>query len=286
MAAGNEGLLGKIIQWATAQTDIVALIMTGSRARPDGSVDAFSDYDLEIFTTEPSRYTSSADWMTEIERVWVYLPTTSRRGPETRLVIFDGGEKVDFSIRPVAALEEAVESQKLDDLYERGFQALIDKNGLASRLPAPSYSSPAARLPTEAEFRATVEEFWFEAAHIPKYLKRDELWVVKFRDWTMKQLLLRMLEWQGIARSGGRTDVSHIGMRIKDWASPGVWQRLHQAFARFDSADSHRALLVTTALFRDVARETANELGFQYPVDADDAISGYIAKFDSTLPAE
>lgn len=286
MAAGNAGLLDKVIQWANAQTDIIALIMTGSRAQPDGSVDAFSDYDLEIFATDPGKYTSSASWITEIRDVWVYVPTTSSRDCETILVVFNGGEKVDFSIFPVSALEDAVKSQALNDLYERGFRVLIDRKGLASRLPVPSYLSPVRLPPTETEFRAAVEEFWFETSHIPKYLERDDLWVVKFRDWTLKGLLLRMMEWQAVARSGDRTDVWQIGMRIKDWTSPDVWQRLHEVFARFDAADSWRALLATTTLFRDVARETANKLGYQYPDDVDDAISGYIAEFDDSLPAE
>ena len=62
-----------------------------------------------------------------------------------------------------------------------------------------------------------MEEFWFEAWHIPKYLKRNDLWVVKFRDWTMKQLLLRMLEWHAIATNGPALDISHIGVHMKDW---------------------------------------------------------------------
>lgn len=275
----SKDFLAKVVEWANRQPDIVALIMTGSRARPDGPVDALSDFDLEIFTSEPSQYTSSADWMREIEDVWVYLPTTSSRGCETRLVVFNGGEKVDFSILAVHVLEDAVQSQLLSDLYERGFRVLIDKKRLASRLPVPSHSSPVRRPPTQAEFRATVEEFWFETSHIPKYLQRDDLWVVKFRDWTMKELLLRMMEWHAVAKGGDRADVGHIGMRLKDWISADVWQRLNDVFARFDAADSRRALLATTTLFRDVATETADLLGYQYPDDVDDAISGYISEF-------
>lgn len=282
MAAKGEGILDKIVEWANAQPDIVALIMTGSRARPDGVVDAFSDYDLEIFTTDPSRYTSYGSWMTEIQDVWVYLPTISDRGCETRLFVFEGGEKVDFSILPVSALEHAVKSQKLDDLNERGFRVLIDKNGLASRLPSPSYSLPKRHPPTEAEFRATVEEFWFEASHIPKYLVREDLWVVKFRDWTMKALLLKMMEWHAVATKADSSDVGHIGMRMKDWAPPEVWHRLHEVFGRFGRADSWRALLATTSLFRDVAMETADRLGYPYPTDVDTAISGYIRGFDDS----
>ena len=51
-----------------------------------------------------------------------------------------------------------------------------------------------------------------------------------------------------------------------------------QTFARFDVADSRRALLSTVALFRDVATETAERFHYRYPRDVDDWISGYIAE--------
>ena len=273
----DDDFLSKVVDWANDRSDIVSLIMTGSRARPDGVVDAFSDYDLEIFTTEPQRYTSSSEWMTEIGDVWVFLATESRRGCPTRLIIFDGGRKVDFSILPISALEETVATQRLDDLYQQGYLALVDKHGLAARLPQPSYSPAACRLPAEDEFRLTVEEFWFEAWHIPKYLSRGDLWVVKFRDWTMKELLFRMLEWHATAVNGPDHDIAHIGIRMKDWTRPDIWERLHESFGHFDAGDSQRALIATVALFRDVALETAARLGYKYPQHVDDAIGGYIA---------
>lgn len=273
----DGGFLSKVVDWANDRSDIVSLIMTGSRARPDGVVDAYSDYDLEIFTTDPERYTASSEWMTEMGDVWVFLATESRRGCPTRLVIFEGGKKVDFSIIPDSTLEDAVAAQESSELYQQGYRVLIDKNGLGSRLPPPSYSPPARRPPTEEEFRATVEEFWFEAWHIPKYLQRNDLWVVKFRDWTMKQLLFRMLEWHAIAANEHDLDLAQIGTRMKDWTRPDVWKCLHEAFGRFDSADSRRALIATVSLFRDVAVETAARLGYTYPRHVDDAISGYIS---------
>lgn len=278
--ASGDRFLDGIVAWAGRRRDIVAVVMTGSRARPDAIVDEMSDYDLEIFTTNPELYTSSAEWMAEIAEVWVCLPLTSRRGCPTRLVVFEGGSKVDFSIFPVGELEEMVQRQALDELYVRGFRVLQDRWGLAARLPAPSLSPPARSIPAEDEFRAAVEEFWFEASHMPKYLQRGELWVVKYRDWTMKELLLRMLEWHAAATSGERPDVWHMGMRMSEWARPDVWEGVQQVFGRFDAGDSWGALLATVSLFRRAATETAAKLGYAYPRKVDEAISGYLRKFE------
>ena len=225
MVTKDTEFLTEIIRWADGRPDISALVMTGSRAQRDGTVDDLSDYDLEIFTSDPESYTSSDAWMSDIASVWVYLPTTRNGLCETRLIIFEGGIKVDFSIRAVELLQDMVRFQRADELYDRGYRVLIDKKGLASQLPPSSYKSSVRRLPTEAEFEAAIEEFWFEASHIPKYLQRDDLWVVKFRDWTMKERLLQMLEWRG---SAANRDVRHIGMRMKNWIPPAEWRRIDE----------------------------------------------------------
>jgi Streptomycin adenylyltransferase len=129
----DDAFLIKLVDWAKARPDIAALILTGSRARPSGSVDFFSDYDLEIFTTDSERYTSDSDWMKEIGDVWVFLPTESSPGFPTRLVIFDSGRKVDFSVKSPHALEAAANATEPSELYEQGYRVLMDKRGLASR---------------------------------------------------------------------------------------------------------------------------------------------------------
>ncbi len=281
MTDTEEGdLLDRVVEWANQQPDIAALVMTGSRARPEGG-DELSDYDLEIFTSNPTALTDSEDWFRGLGNVWVHLPAEAERGCPTRLVVYEGGEKADFSILPIEVLQQAVEKQALGALYERGYTVLLDKTGLASQLPPPTYQPPVHELPTEAAYRELIEEFWFEASHIPKYLERGDLWVVKFRDWTMKELLRTMLEWHALAPGGKGNDVWYIGMRMKEWVQPGVWERLHDAFGRFDVADSWRALLSTVSLFRDLAVATGMKLGFRYPQEVDDAVSGYIGEFET-----
>ncbi len=73
----GDDFLDKVVDWANRRSDIISLIMTGSRARPDPSVDSHSDYDLEVFTSVPERYASTHAWLEEIADVWVLLATES-----------------------------------------------------------------------------------------------------------------------------------------------------------------------------------------------------------------
>jgi aminoglycoside 6-adenylyltransferase len=214
--------------------------------------------------------------MADIGAVWVYLPFQNERGLPTRLVIFDGGLKADFTICPVAALADGVRARGLAPLYERGYRVLVDKDGMAGHLPAASLKPAASAPPTEEAFTSIVREFWFEVYHVAKYLKREDLWAVKYRDWKTKELLLTMLEWYEKTLHGSDYQTEHLGIRMKEWVGPEMWARLMGAFGHFDAADSWRALDVTVELFRRVAQETASRLGYRYPQDVDERLSRYV----------
>lgn len=273
MPRSSDDLGDRIVAWATARPDIRAVILTGSRAQVGATVDAASDWDVELFTTEVARYADD-EWLGEIGPTWVSLalPRPDDERYRMRLVIFEGGAKADLAFAPPAILDEMAGAGRLSELYERGYRVLLDRDDIGSRLPQPSGRPPGRRPPTADEFRATVEEFWFEAAHIPKLLWRDELWAVKFRDWTMKTLLLRMIEWHAIATRGAEADVRQIGIGMQRWAASSVWPELHRTFGRFDAADAREAFVATATLFGRLARETADRLGHEYRMELEHAI--------------
>lgn len=269
-----DHLLQRIRAWGNAQSDIRALIVTGSYAR--GQADALSDLDLEIFTHTPDRYLQSSSWMTDIGPVCVYLALVNERDLPTRLIIFEDGSKVDFTICPVAVLDGMVETRRLPALYERGYHVFVDRDQVASRLPQASLTSPTTPAPTEEEFTQTIHEFWFEVYHVVNYLQRNDLWAAKAHDWRLKELLLRMLEWYEKSLHGWDYETEPSGIRVKDWVEPEIVARLMNAFAHLDAPDSWKALDVTVRLFRDLAQVTAARLGHPYPQDVDEHVSGHI----------
>lgn len=271
----RSGLLASIREWATAQDDVRALVQTGSLVRHDGLVDEFSDLDIEIVARDPVFLMENDAWIHEIGSPITILHLDAEDGQEwsTRLVIFEDGIKVDFTLAGFRRLEGMSGAGGLDPLYERGYSILLDKDGQAKKLPAPSFAAPVRSLPSEARFRERVEEFWFEAFHVPRYLARGELYQVKQRDWTMKELLLEMMEWHALARSGGAVDVWHIGKGIRAWADSATWAALQETFGRFDAEDSRRAHDATTRLYSRLAREVAGMKGWTYPDKVEDLIS-------------
>ena len=277
----SQEFLPEIVNWAESRAEVRAVVLTGSRARDDGTADDLSDIDIELFLEQPEPFSRSTDWLSEIGSVWVSLPLQTEDGYPTRLVIFQGGVKVDFTLYPLDVLRRMVESGRSPDLYSRGYRVLVDKDGLAASIASRRARKDAATKPTEEQFRALVEEFWFEAYHVAKYLRREDLWAAKFRDWGLKELLRTMVEWHAKSVHGWPYETWYLGLRMRDWAEPEVWERLFSVFGRFDAQDSWQALAETMDLFSEVAKQVSGCMHYRYPDGVEDNLRSYI---DSLLP--
>lgn len=281
----HAGIMAAVLQWAQHDENIRAIVQTGSSSRSPGASDRFSDRDIELICRDPGPLLTDDAWIHAIAPVWVALSFENDPDDfETRLVFYEGGRKVDFTIAVRSRLDAMIATGDLDPLYERGYRVLLDKDGLTSGLPAPTGRAPRLPLPTEEQFAASVTEFWFEAAHMPIYLTRGDLWVVKLRDGTMKAMLLRMLEWHALVTHGPDTDVWHIGTKMQRWTDPQTWADLHSVFGHFDAADSFRALEATMRLFTLLAHEVADHAGFTVP-DAERHILAYVLSFAGAFRA-
>jgi aminoglycoside 6-adenylyltransferase len=268
----------QILNWAKREDAIRALILIGSRAAH--VADKYSDYDISIFCTGYKPYADSEEWLSQIGRVWICVSDTVYRVNQefpTRLVIFEGCIKVDFSLFSLNVLHDIVSRRPLPAEYDLGYQVLLDKDELTLSLPKPSFKSESFKKPTEQEFLRIVNEFWFEAYHVAVYLKREDLWLAKCRAAQVNDFLLKMIEWHTQITRNLENSVPHSGKRMRSWVEESTWKALYQVFAHFDTSDSFKALNSATALFRQLATETANQLQYNYLTNVDKNITGYIA---------
>lgn len=268
-------MIPNILKWAPEEPSIRAIILVGSRARSQ-AVDRFSDYDFSIFCTTHQPYTQDEKWLSKIGHVWACVHEKMPWGPHVfpvRLVIFEGGVKADFAFFPLEFLQALAKAPVLPPEYDRGYQVLLDKDGVAKQMAKPRERLFQKKLDDD-EFQRIAREFWFEAYHVAKYLVREDLWSVKFRANSMNAFLLKMMEWREGAKGEWKELPAH-GKRMRSWLDESSWQGLSEVFAHFDRQDSWRALFYTMGLFREVAQETAERLGYTYPAEVDRNISQF-----------
>lgn len=288
--------------WASAQPDIRAALVVGSRARADHPADPFSDLDLVLVVDDPARYLDTTEWLSSMGTVWVtFLEATAVGGGRERRALFAGGHDVDFAVfpaalfrqlarllwlrrlRPAYALVARDDRRRAEEVLtafggvvRRGVRVLLDKDGAATQVVRAARDLPtlAPRPPSEAAFAEAVNDFWYHALWTAKKLRRGELWTAHgCLDGYLKDLLLRMIAWQARAIWGDEYDTWHGGRFLEEWASPRALAGLHEAFARYDADDMRRALAATMDLYRALATDTAERLSYAYPTEADERVT-------------
>jgi aminoglycoside 6-adenylyltransferase len=286
----EAAVLEKLVVWGSAHPAIRAMVLSSSLARPGGPVDLLSDYDIILAVTDPGRFGRNGDWLCD------YGEPLARWGDEGELcglttvfhgVFYADYVKIDYTVWPEVLLERIAALEILPDELDGGYRVLLDKDGRTSGWKPPSYKAHVPARPTEAEYHALVEEFWWSATYVAKSLWRDELVFARFvLDQELRLgVLRRMLEWRIEIDHNWSLKPGVWGRGLKRLLPADLWSELERTFVGPDPDENWAAFFRTTALFRRVATEVAAALGYAYPQSLDDRMSAYLNAVRE-LPAE
>lgn len=256
----DDAVLSRVLAWAEGEDAVRAVVLTSTRAT--GTTDEHSDYDLIVALTDLDRFDPTC-----------YGAPAARWGDEHvvhgtralfRGVVYADGTKIDWTLWP-ASVPELVAAHGLNDALDVGYRVLLDKDGATARWPEPTYTAHIPAKPTEAEYVALVEEFWWSATYVAKARARGEEFFARFAlDMDMTyDVLRRMLEWRIELDRDWSWKPGAYGRGIERELSPELAQEL---------LDAHGSYEATVALFRRVAHEVADALGYAYPQYSEDAV--------------
>jgi len=140
--------------------------------------------------------------------------------------------------------------------------------------------------PAAAEYHDVINEFFHEATYVAKHLWRHDLMAAKYNlDHAMKlKLLRRMLEW--------RIEIDHqwslrpgaYGRGLQNHLGPRLWSELESTYVGPGTKENWEALSRTINLFRHLALQVADHLGYTYPHDLDRRTIDYLSKVRSLPP--
>jgi aminoglycoside 6-adenylyltransferase len=267
-----QDMIDRFATWAQDRPDIRAGVVLGSWARNEMPADHLSDLDLVAIVIDPSLFVSDAAWLLKFgqPRLTFVEPTAVGNFRERR-VSFSDGRDVDFSLVPVAAIQQMDGQQipiEIADVFRRGFRILVDKDGLAEWLTdSARWPEKANKLPSESMWRETGHDFLYHILLAAKKALRGELWVAVLAcNGHLQNLLLRLIEWHAEAKGHG--DTWHKGRFLERWAERDVLQALPDTFAEYALPDVQRALTANLHFYEKFGREVANALGYDFPEEA------------------
>ncbi len=277
-------VIRRLVRWADHKDAIRAVLLTSTRARPGAPVDAFSDYDAVLVVEDVRPFFEDRSWLRDFGEVLVAYWDEIEPDPDHgvgqtgNVVQYADGLKIDFRLWPVALLRRIADAPTLTDELDAGYAVLLDKDGLTTWMRPPTYEAHVPDRPDEDAYLTWVNDFFSDAPYVAKFLRRDELFPAKWRlDYEMKHVYLRrMLEWRMERDHGWSEPTDWMGKGLKKRLPPEVWEELEGTYAGAGIAENWEALFRTMALFRRVATEVAEDLGYSYPLDLDERVTAYV----------
>lgn len=273
-----SAVVERVLAWAQARDDVRAVILTSSRARGDETVDALSDYDVIVAATDADELARDTSWTD------AYGVRLARWGDQSEVhglatyfrgVVYDDGVKIDWTIWPDELLDRVAAADELPEHLDVGYRVLLDKDGRTAAWAAPTYRAHIPSPPSEPEYRALVDEYWWSSTYVAKNLWRDDLVIAKFAlDYDMKLgVLRRFLEWRIELDHEWSVRPGAYGRGLKRLLPPDLWHELEQTYVGGDVDENWDALFRTNDLFRRVATEVGAALGYAYPREIDERMS-------------
>ena len=286
MIKAREEKLQQIIQWATANEEIRAVLLTSSLVNPNAPSDKFSDLDIEFVISRFDEFLKDDSWLTAFGRVIAKVVENEEAfdGKNAmRMVLYDDYVKVDFKLYRIAQFLEEVQSNELQEDWDVGYRVLIDKDNMCAAMQAPTFQSVLIKKPTKEKFSQVLNDCWWDMTYVAKCLARDEIFYARFMTENMirTDYLVPIIEWYIAIGYNWTISTNKYGRLFKKYLAPEIWQQVEQTFAGSSIEDNWNALQATAGLVHRLGTALAEKLAYPYPAQLEADIRVYLQKLRS-----
>ncbi|MCP8963405.1 MULTISPECIES: aminoglycoside 6-adenylyltransferase [unclassified Streptococcus] len=245
---------------------VEAVALSGSRSDIHSLRDEFQDYDVVYIVENLEDLISDLSWLDQfgIRLIEQHNVLGHRR---LYLMLFEDGNRIDLTLCPKEHIQEWVDS-------EANFEVIKDDKGLFEAYQ-PNFKRYWTAPPTEEEFAASCNEFWWVSAYVVKAIRRNQLiYATDHLYGICQQELLKVLAWQVTSDRG----VVDIGKNYKYLFHylPAEQEKEFSALLDLSSFDKiTHSLFATMRLFDGEAQELAQKMGFTYDKEVAEKMISY-----------
>ena len=239
--------------------------MNGSRVNPNVMQDDFQDYDVVFVVTETFSFINDKQWINNFGNpLYFQLPDENPNFPNDKenfygyLVQFDDGVRLDIHIE---TLQHALENIKKDSLCK----ILIDKNNYLPKIPESSDKDYWVKKPTQEQFLACCNEFWWCTNNLAKGLARKEiLYVQDMANFVVRKELEKMLSWKVGIKTDFKVSVGKSAKYISKYLESDIYENYLKTFFTCDIEAAWKSIFLMCDLFEKMAVEVSSFLQYKY----------------------
>ena len=262
----TENKMMELILQIAESLQVEAVALSGSRTNPRSPKDEFQDYDVVYIVENLNDLLSDLSWLDQfgMRLIEQHNVLGHRR---LYLTLFEDGNRIDLTLCPKEHIQEWVDS-------EANFEVIKDDKGLFEAYQ-PNSKRYWTAPPTEEEFAASCNEFWWVSAYVVKAIRRNQLiYATDHLYGICQQELLKVLAWQVTSDKG----VVDIGKNYKYLFQylPAEQEKEFSALLDLSSFDKiTQSLFATMRLFNLEAQILAQKMGFTYDKEVAEKMISY-----------
>lgn len=246
--------------------EVEAIALSGSRTNPQSPKDEFQDYDVVYIVENLEELISDLSWLDQFGNRLIEQHNVLEHR-HLYLMLFKDGNRIDLTLCPKEYIQEWVDS-------EAGFRVLKDENGLFEAYQPISkryWTAP----PTEEEFAAACNEFWWVSAYVVKAIRRNQLiYATDHLYGICQQELLKVLAWQ-VTSDRGAVDIGKNYKYLFHYL-PAEKEKEFSALLDLSSIEKvGQSLFATMKLFDGEAQELAQKMGVTYDKEVAEKMISY-----------
>lgn len=250
---------------ANADDRILAVYMNGSRTNPNVPRDIFQDYDIVFVVKETKSFIEDKTWIRKFGNIlYMQYPDEHPDYPSDRensygwLMQFDDGVRIDLTAQTADYAREHIHDDTL-------CRILLDKENILPEVPEATDESHYVKKPSQEQFRACINEFWWCSNNIAKGLWRMEIpYVQDMTNFVVRKQLEKMLTWKVGVMTDFGVSVGKSAKYIYRWIGEEEYLRYLDTYFDKEIEEAWDAVFIMCELFDSATEYVAKGLGYTY----------------------
>lgn len=270
----EKEMMELILDTARKDERIRAVYMNGSRTNKNAPKDIFQDYDIVYVVKENKPFYEDGNWIDLFgRRLYMQRPDEVDKslGLDVDfdkcygwLIQFADGNRLDLHVVPV---------EKADVRRDKLCVILLDKDGILPEIPEPTDEEYRVKKPTQEEFAACCNEFWWCLNNAAKGLWREEIpYVHQALYGGSHRQLVKLLDWKAGFDNDFCISTGKASKYLKRYLPEEIYGRFLDTYAGGKTEEIWEAVFIMCDLFDETARELESRRGYIY--DKEEAAAG------------
>ena len=262
----------QILDLASNDTRIRAVLLNGSRANPNVKPDVYQDFDLVFVVEDLPSFLDDRSWFLALGTpILQQRPDEMELGSDPNnppvsfgfLTYFEEGYRIDLSLFPKEKLHQAYQADSLTVVW-------LDKDKLFTAIAAASDQDYLVQRPTQRQFSEVSNEFWWCIVNVAKGLTRGEITYAKdMMETVVRPVFMEMIAWNIGLQTNFEVALGKAGKFMNRYLTTEEYHTLLQTYSDSDVANNWKALFTMMQFFLTQQQKLAD--GLQYEINLEEA---------------